>query len=67
MSPGSYLTPADLGSLEPGTHLCAFHRDDRYQTAREFREALDNVGQILGQLTPDDVLGRIFATFCIGK
>ena len=35
--------------------------------AMELREALDNVGQILGQLTPDDVLGRIFATFCIGK
>ena len=28
MSPGSSHPPADLASLQPGTHLCAFHRDD---------------------------------------
>jgi tRNA U34 5-carboxymethylaminomethyl modifying GTPase MnmE/TrmE len=25
------------------------------------------LGQILGQVTPDDILTRIFSTFCIGK
>jgi tRNA U34 5-carboxymethylaminomethyl modifying GTPase MnmE/TrmE len=25
------------------------------------------MGSILGHITPDDVLGRVFATFCIGK
>jgi tRNA modification GTPase len=35
--------------------------------ALELREALDALGQILGQISPDDLLGRIFATFCIGK
>jgi len=35
--------------------------------ALELREALDDLGQILGALTPDDVLARVFATFCIGK
>jgi tRNA modification GTPase len=35
--------------------------------AVDLREALDALGAILGQLTPDDVLGRIFSTFCIGK
>jgi tRNA modification GTPase len=35
--------------------------------ALELREALQSLGQILGQMTPDDLLGRIFATFCIGK
>jgi tRNA modification GTPase len=35
--------------------------------AAELREALDALGAILGQVTPDDVLGRIFAGFCIGK
>jgi tRNA modification GTPase len=35
--------------------------------AAEFRQALDSLGQILGVVTPDDVLGRIFSTFCIGK
>jgi tRNA modification GTPase len=31
------------------------------------REALDALGSVLGHVTPDDVLGRVFATFCIGK
>ena len=35
--------------------------------ALELRESLHSLGQILGQLTPDDLLGRIFSTFCIGK
>jgi len=35
--------------------------------ALELREALDALGRILGSVTPDDILGRIFSTFCIGK
>jgi tRNA modification GTPase len=35
--------------------------------AAELRCALDALGQILGIVTPDDILGKIFATFCIGK
>lgn len=35
--------------------------------AAELRGALDALGQIRGAVTPDDVLGRIFSTFCIGK
>jgi tRNA modification GTPase len=35
--------------------------------AAELRSALDSLGQICGDVTPDDILGRIFATFCIGK
>jgi tRNA U34 5-carboxymethylaminomethyl modifying GTPase MnmE/TrmE len=35
--------------------------------ALELREAIDALGGILGQVTPDDVLGRVFAGFCIGK
>jgi tRNA modification GTPase len=35
--------------------------------ALELREALDALGSILGSVTPDDVLARIFAGFCIGK
>jgi tRNA modification GTPase len=31
------------------------------------REALDSLSEILGTISPDDVLGRIFAKFCIGK
>ncbi len=31
------------------------------------RSAVDSLGQILGRITPDDVIGRVFATFCVGK
>jgi tRNA modification GTPase len=35
--------------------------------ALELREALDELGRILGRVSPDDLLGRIFSAFCIGK
>ena len=35
--------------------------------AVDLREALDVLGGILGVVTPDDLLGRIFSAFCIGK
>jgi len=35
--------------------------------AVELREALDALGRVLGSVSPDDLLGRIFAAFCIGK
>jgi tRNA modification GTPase len=35
--------------------------------ALELRESLDALGRILGEMTPDEVLGRVFATFCVGK
>jgi tRNA modification GTPase len=31
------------------------------------RAALDELGSITGVVSPDDILGRIFSTFCIGK
>jgi tRNA modification GTPase len=35
--------------------------------ALELREALDALGSVLGKMSPDDLLGRIFSGFCIGK
>jgi tRNA modification GTPase len=35
--------------------------------AEELRLAQQAVGQIVGQFTADDLLGRIFSEFCIGK
>jgi tRNA modification GTPase len=35
--------------------------------AAAMRQALDHLGALGGQMTPDDVIGRIFSTFCIGK
>ncbi|MEM9345043.1 MAG: GTPase [Planctomycetota bacterium] len=31
------------------------------------REALDALAALGGQLTPDEVIGRVFSTFCVGK
>ncbi len=35
--------------------------------ALELQEALAALGEITGETTPDDVLGQIFDSFCIGK
>jgi tRNA modification GTPase len=35
--------------------------------AEELRVAQDALGQITGKFTPDDLLGEIFSSFCIGK
>jgi tRNA modification GTPase len=35
--------------------------------ALELRCALEALGRVIGQLSPDDLLGRIFSQFCIGK
>ena len=35
--------------------------------AEEVRFAHDVLGEIVGKTTPDELLGRIFSEFCIGK
>jgi tRNA modification GTPase len=35
--------------------------------AGSLRSALDALGELAGRISPDDVIGRIFATFCVGK
>jgi tRNA modification GTPase len=35
--------------------------------AEELRQAQQCLGEITGEFTPDDLLGRIFTSFCIGK
>ena len=35
--------------------------------AEELRLAQDELGQITGKFTSDDLLGEIFSSFCIGK
>ena len=36
-------------------------------TANCLRDALNSIGGITGKVTPDEVLGKIFSSFCIGK
>jgi len=35
--------------------------------AIDIRQALFHLGEITGEVTTDDLLGNIFANFCIGK
>jgi tRNA modification GTPase len=35
--------------------------------AEDLREAQNALSEITGEFTPDDLLGRIFSSFCIGK
>jgi len=52
---------ADLSATARGTIDCAD------LLAFELREALEALGSVTGDVTTDDLLGRVFARFCIGK
>ena len=44
--------------------------DDNYTldaVVQDLEDSLDYLGQVTGDVTPDDVLGSIFANFCVGK
>ena len=45
----------------------ALELEDDEEIAGSMRAALDALTPIAGRVHPDDVIGRIFATFCIGK
>ena len=34
---------------------------------QDLEDSLDALGEVTGDVTPDDVLGSIFANFCVGK
>ena len=47
-----------------------FSADDNYSldaVVQDLEDALDSLGEVTGDVTPDDVLGSIFANFCVGK
>ncbi|MFN5944161.1 MAG: tRNA modification GTPase [Phycisphaerae bacterium] len=41
--------------------------DEPETVAESLRLALMHIGELVGNISPDDVLGRVFATFCVGK
>jgi tRNA modification GTPase len=41
--------------------------DDLELIAGMLRFALDQLASLGGEMTPDDIIGRVFATFCVGK
>lgn len=51
------------GRIDPVAHALASPE----LVADGLRGALDQLEHVLGRVTPDEVVGRIFATFCVGK
>jgi tRNA modification GTPase len=35
--------------------------------AEEIRQSIQVIGQLMGEITPDDILHKIFSEFCVGK
>ena len=59
-------------SIEQALEMIASQPDPRGLAdvellAATIRAALTAVGELGGDMTPDDVIGKVFATFCIGK
>lgn len=55
---GAHLSAAQHGLAEGRARELA---------AEELRRAQQSLGQLVGEESPEDLLGRIFSTFCIGK
>ena len=72
-------TQAGLGSarqkdavseaLEATRHALATAADNYSLDAvvQDLEDALDSLAEVTGAITPDDILGSIFANFCVGK
>lgn len=56
---------AAITLLRPVRHQRSLNQPELL--AASLRAALNDLGELAGDITPDDVLGRVFATFCIGK
>jgi len=56
------LTEA-IAAIDPSAHALR----EPELIADSLRAALDQMGELAGQISPDEVLGRVFSTFCVGK
>ncbi len=51
-------------------HALEISEDNSYgldAVVQDLEDCLDNLGEVTGEVTPDDVLGSIFSHFCVGK
>ncbi|MEL6796291.1 MAG: GTPase [Planctomycetota bacterium] len=55
------------GCMDAVTDANAMAHSDAELIADRLRLALDELGAITGRVDPDAVLGRVFASFCVGK
>jgi len=53
--------------LGPAENAAGLNPKQDELIADALRQALDFVGTLVGRIDADEVLGRIFATFCVGK
>ena len=60
---------AVVEALECTRHALATAQDNYSLDAvvQDLEDALDALGEVTGAITPDDILGSIFANFCVGK
>ncbi|TVQ62869.1 MAG: tRNA uridine-5-carboxymethylaminomethyl(34) synthesis GTPase MnmE [Phycisphaerales bacterium] len=75
--PGATITPRARRALADTrdaldaalrvAHPHADRLDEPELIAGALRDALDRLAELVGRITPDDVLGRVFASFCVGK
>ncbi len=59
-----------IQALERVEHALEIARDETYgldAVVQDLEDSLDSLGEVTGEVTPDDVLGSIFAHFCVGK
>lgn len=57
-------------ALERVTHALEISSTGEYgldAVVQDLEDALDCLGEVTGDVTPDDVLGNIFSRFCVGK
>ncbi len=57
-------------ALERVSHALDIARSGEYgldAVVQDLEDALDNLGEVTGEVTPDDVLSSIFSHFCVGK
>lgn len=70
---GALAARLDMSIRDTHAHLSAAQRLAGFEAppweliAGELRAALDAIGALTGRVDPDEVLGLIFKTFCIGK